>query len=51
MNNKFSKEQFMKSSCYKDKRELIDAILNDKRYYTKAEVKKLISKYLERKVL
>ena len=44
---KFYKEQFLKSNLYKDKRDLINTLLEDDKMYSKNDVEKLIKKYLE----
>ncbi len=46
-NKKFYKEQFLKSNLYKDKKDLINALLKDNEMYSKNDVEKIIKKYLE----
>nr|WP_317356792.1 hypothetical protein [uncultured Tyzzerella sp.] len=44
---KFYKEQFLKSNLYKDKKDIINALLKDNQLYTKNDVEKIIKKYME----
>lgn len=46
----YSKEQLLKSEAYKDKRDLLNAVLSDTEHYTKAQADKLISDYLKKEV-
>jgi len=50
-NDKFSKRQLLKSNYYKDKKDLINALLNDNEYYSKDEVDKIIDEYLKGSVI
>jgi hypothetical protein len=47
---KFSKKQIASSKRYKDKIDLVNALLNDNNEYSLAEVDELIEKYLKGKV-
>lgn len=44
---KFYKEQFLKSDLYKDKKDLINALLKENEMYSKSDVEKIIKKYME----
>ena len=44
---KFYKEQFLKSETYKNKKDLINTLLEDNVLYSKEDVDKIIKKYLE----
>ena len=46
-NKKFYKEQFLKSDLYKDKKDLINSLLNEDDLYSKNDVDKIIKKYME----
>ncbi len=46
--NMFYKEQFLKSKLYKQKKDLINTLLEDEKMYTKNDVENIIKKYLER---
>ena len=46
-NKKFYKEQFLKSGLYKDKKDLINSLLNEEEMYSKNDVDKIIKKYME----
>jgi len=50
-NDKFSKKQLLKSNYYKDKKDLINALLNDNEYYSKDEANKIIDNYLKGSVI
>jgi hypothetical protein len=45
-----SKESYLKAKAYKWKVDLINALLDDDKYYTKAEVDALIDNYLKSEV-
>lgn len=47
---KFSKEQIIASVRYANRRDLVEALLNDGEKYTMEEIDKKISNYLEGKV-
>lgn len=49
--DKFSKSDFLKSESYKDKKDLINTILDDNTEYTASEVDRLIKKYLSGRVI
>lgn len=40
----FSKEQFLKSKTYRQYRDLLSAVLDDKKTYSKEQVNKIIEK-------
>ncbi|WP_250278886.1 hypothetical protein [[Clostridium] colinum] len=44
---KFYKEQFLKSDEYKNKKDLVSALLKDNEIYSKNQVEEIIKKYLE----
>ena len=46
----FSKEQIVAAAKYRDKRDLVDAILDDKKKYTFETVDNLIEKYMKGQV-
>lgn len=46
----FTREQLTEAKRYKNRRDLLDALLEDGRAYTIAEVDKKISDYLGKKV-
>ena len=46
----FSKEQIVAAVKYRDKRDLVDALLDDKKKYTFETVDNLIEKYMKGKV-
>ena len=46
----FTREQLVEAKRYKNRRDLLDALLEDGRAYTIAEVDKKISDYLGKKV-
>lgn len=48
--NKFSKEQILKSEKYKDKRDLINALLKEDKRYSLSDVDKLIDDFMKGKV-
>ena len=45
-----NKERFLKSKTYKWKVDLVEALLEDDKYYTKTEVDALIEKYMNSEV-
>lgn len=45
--NKFLKQEFIKSDLYKSKKDLLATLLKDDSMYSKAEVDKILSKYLK----
>ena len=47
---KFSKEQLVASARYRDHRDLVDALLEEDKRYTKATVDKMIEDHMKRKV-
>lgn len=46
----FSKEQILTSAKYRGNRDLVEALLDEKKKYTVETVDSLIEKYMERKV-
>ena len=46
---KFSKAQILASAQYANRRDLVDALLDDNKEYTKAEVAKIISDFMKEK--
>jgi len=48
--NKFSKEQLLKSQKYKDERDLINALLKEDKKYSLSDVDKLIDEFMKGKV-
>ena len=46
---KFSKVQILASAQYANRRDLVDALLDDNKEYTKAEVAKIISDFMKEK--
>ena len=46
----FSKEQIVAAVIYRDKRDLVDALLDDKKKYTFETVDNLIEKYMKGQV-
>lgn len=42
----FTKEQFLKSKLYDEKRDLVNALLDDNKKYTKDEVEELIQSFM-----
>lgn len=48
--NKFSKEQMLKSEKYKDERDLINALLKEDNKYSLSDVDKLIDDFMKGKV-
>lgn len=44
--DQFTKEQFLKSKLYDGKRDLVNALLDDNKKYTKAEVETLIQSFM-----
>jgi len=47
---KFTKANILKSKAYKDKQDLIHALLDGSKTYSKKEVDSLIKSYLEKEV-
>ncbi len=47
----YSKEAFLKSSEYKEKRDLLDALLENGKSYTKKHAERLVENYLKGKVI
>ena len=47
---KYSKEQFIRSSCYMKRRDLLGALLLDDKQYTFEEVDTAINNYMKGKV-
>lgn len=45
--SKFHKEELLKSTLYKSKRDLLTVLLKDEQLYSKSEVNKIIKKYME----
>ena len=41
----FTKEQFLKSNTYRQHRDLLNAVLDDKKTYTKEQVNNMINKF------
>lgn len=41
----FTKEQFLKSKTYRQHRDLLSAVLNDKKTYSKEQVNKIIKNF------
>lgn len=48
--NKFTKEQIINSKIYADKKDVLNAILEDKEY-TKKQVDEVIKKFMKGKVI
>lgn len=48
--NKFSKEQLLESKRFRDRRDLVDALLDDGTLYTVKSVEEKIEKYMKGKV-
>lgn len=48
--NKFSKEQLLKSQKYKDERDLINALLKEDKKYSLSDVDKIIDDFMKGKV-
>lgn len=48
--NKFSKEQMLKSEKYKDEKDLINALLKEDNKYSLSDVDKLIDDFMKGKV-
>lgn len=46
----YTKQSFLKSEKYKDKKDLISVLLNDNKSHTKTDVNRLIDSYLKRRV-
>ncbi len=46
----YTKQSFLKSEKYKDKKDLISVLLDDNKSYTKTDVNRLIDSYLKRRV-
>ena len=46
----FSKSQLVRCGKYHDRRDLVDALLDDSKKYTMEQVDKLIKKFMEGKV-
>ena len=44
---KFSKAQILASAQYANRRDLVDALLDDNKKYTKAQVDELINKFMK----
>ena len=42
---KFTKEQFLNSKTYRQHRDLLGVVLNEKKSYTKEEVNNIINKF------
>lgn len=49
--NKYTKNRILTSETYKNKRDLLNVLLDDNKEYTKADVNKLIDGYLKRRVV
>ena len=47
---KFSKSQIVRCSKYHDRRDLVDALLDDNKKYTKEQVDRLIGEFMKGKV-
>ena len=47
---KFNKVQILASAQYANRRDLVDALLEDEKQYTKKEVDELINKFMKGKV-
>lgn len=47
---KFSKEQIVGAERFRNNRDLVEALLDDKKKYTMEEVDKLVSDYMKGKV-
>ena len=47
---KFPKEQWAASKKYRDKPDLIEALLEDEKSYTEKQVEKILSDYLNKEV-
>jgi len=47
---KFSKVQILASAQYANRRDLVDALLDDNKKYTKAEVDQLVDKFMKGQV-
>lgn len=50
MENRFSKEQLLVSERFRDRRDLVDALLDDRSLYTVKSVEEKIEKYMKGKV-
>jgi len=48
--SKFSKEQLLKSQRYRERRDLLTALLKDGKQYSHVEVQKLIDEFMKGKV-
>ena len=48
--SKFTKEQLLKAEVFKDRKDLVNALLCEDKEYTIDEVKQLIEKFLKGKV-
>lgn len=46
----FSKQQLVRSAKYRDRRDLVDALLDDNEKYTMEQVDKLIDEFMKGKV-
>lgn len=46
----YSKEMLLRASKYKDNRDLLQALLEDDKFYTLEEVDALIQKYYEKEI-
>ena len=46
----FTKEQMVRAACYRDRRDLVDALLKDGEMYTFEEVNSRINKFMKGKV-
>ncbi len=49
--NKFSKEALKESKLFKDRKDILSAVLKDGEEYTKAEAEELIEKYMTRELI
>jgi len=50
-NDRFTKRQLLKSNYYKNKKDLLNTLLNNDDYYSKDEADKIIDDYLKRSVI
>ncbi|MCD8089341.1 MAG: hypothetical protein LUD81_01720 [Clostridiales bacterium] len=49
--NKFDKKALCESKMFKEKRDILSAVLEDDREYTKAEAEELIKNYLTKELV
>lgn len=49
--NEFTKEQFLQSKTFKNDKDIVNAVLQDNKSYTKEDVEKLILNFKKGKVI